>query len=508
MEDLTMKKIFRLFPAALAVIVFASCADKMGSDINVSESDVPVQEGNLVQMTFSASMGEDVDSKTSLVSSTGDVLWEATDAITVFSVGEESVTRTSFGEPELFENGVVARFSGLADASAETYYAVYPHSDANKYVDGTFSVTFPAEQIAVANGFASGSNVSVAVSVKDAEGTEQILQFKNVGALLAFSFNAAEDAARTKSVTFKARKSADDAETPEFWGLTGDVTVTIDENGLPIASAGNVDHVTLNAPEGGFELGKNYFIPVCPVGDCAGIQVVFTDQDDQTFVKNNDFDFQLLRSDVFNAGKVILPYDDLPRDFEITINFAAASWPLEGDGPVTDQETWSGAPYKGQGETYTYYHTYTSVIDDEEKKLPLEVIIARERGSSGDDGLYTWVANKGLSNTGQYGVILFPGIQNRYLKEVGLIGTSTSSSAFGLFEFGKGFPGNSYGAGANKEAIYRLYEDKIVAGNGTTLGAGAVSLSQPVGVRLRRANTIKSVRLVYSATSPGNAPTE
>lgn len=505
-----MKKTFRFFFAAVAAIVFASCADKMGNEINAPEGGVTVQDGNLVQMTFSASMEEDVMSKTTLESSDGSVLWEATDAITVFSVGEESVTRTSFDEPELFENGVVARFSGLADASAETYYAVYPDSEANTYDNGTFSVVFPHTHVAVANGFPSGSNVSVAV-VKDAEGTEQILQFKNVGALLAFSFNAAEDAARTKSVTFKARKSADNAETPEFWGLTGDVTVTIDENGLPIASAGNVDHVTLNAPEGGFELGKDYFIPVCPVGYCAGIQVVFTDQDDQTFVKNNDIDFQLLRSDVFNAGKVILPYDDLPRDdFTITINFAAASWPLEGDGPVKDQETWSGAPYKGQGEAYTYYHTYTSVIDGEEKKLPLEVIIARERGSSGDAGLYTWVANKGLSNPGQLGVILFPGIQNRYLKEVGLIGTGTtnSSSAFGLFEFGKGFPGNSYGAGANKESIYRLYEDKIVAGNGTTLGAGAVSLSQPVGVRLRRPNTITSVRLVYSATSPGNAPTE
>jgi len=502
-----MKKTFRLFSAAVAAIVFASCADKMGNEINAPESDATVQDGNLVQMTFSASMAEDIDSKTTY--SGRKVYWEASDAITVFSVGENNVTKTSFSEPELFDNGVVARFSGLADASSETYYAVYPHSEANTYDNGTFSVVFPHTHVAVASGFPSGSNVSVAVSEKDAEATGQNLQFKNVGALLAFSFNTAEDAARTKSVTFKARKSADDAETPEFWGLTGDVTVTIDENGLPIASAGNVDHVTLNAPEGGFELGKDYFIPVCPVGDCAGMQVVFTDQDDQTFVKNNNVDFQLLRSYMFNVGKVILPYDDLPRDdFEIIINFAAASWPLEGDGPVTDQETWSGTPYKGQGEAYTYYHTYTSVIDDEEKKLPLEVIIARERGSSGDDGLYTWVANKGLSNSGQYGVILFPGIQNRYLKEVGLVGTSTNGSAFGLFEFGKGFPGSSYGAGANKESIYRLYEDKIVAGNGTTLGAGAVSLSQPVGVRLRRTNTIKSVRLVYSATSPGNAPTE
>ena len=499
MEGMTMKKIFRLFPAALAVVAFASCADKMDNEVNA-----PVQDDNLVQMTFSASMGEDVDSKTTY--SGRKVYWEASDAITVFSVGE-TVTRTSFADPVLFENNAVAQFSGPADASAATYYAVYPHSEANKYVEGALSVTFPAEQTAVANGFASGSNVSVAVSVKGAEVAEQNLQFKNVGALLAFSFNTAEDAANTKSVTFKARKSADDAETPEFWGLTGNVTLTIDENGLPVASAGDVDHVTVVAPVGGFVHGKDYFIPVSPVGDCTGMVVTFTNKDDETFVKNNDVDFQLLRSYLFNVGKILYPYDDLPKgDFEININFAGNSWPFEGDGPVQDQVTWSGTP--GKGDSYTYYHTYSSVIDGKEKQLPLEFIIARNRASSGTEGLYKWTANNGLYNPDIYGVIVCPGIPNRYLKEVGLVGTSSNASAFAVFAIGKTFPSSSYGAGAGKETIYYLYEDKIVAANGTTLGNGTVSLSQPVGVRLRRANTIKSLRLVYSSTSPGNAPAE
>ena len=301
-----MKKTFRLFSAAVAAIVFASCADTIGNDINAPETDASVQDGNLVQMTFSASMAEDIDSKTTY--SARKVYWEASDAITVFSVGD-NVTTTSLSEPELLENGAVARFSGVADASAETYYAVYPHSESNTYDNGTFSVVFPHTHVAVANGFPSGSNVSVAVSVKDAEATGQNLQFMNVGALLAFSFNTAEDAANTKSVTFKARKSADDAETPEFWGLTGEVTVVIDENGLPVASPGSVDHVTVVAPDGGFVHGKGYYIPVCPVGDCTGMVVTFTNQNDETFIKNNNVDFQLLRSYMFNAGKVLYPYE-------------------------------------------------------------------------------------------------------------------------------------------------------------------------------------------------------
>ena len=214
-----MKKTFRLFSAAVAAIVFASCADTIGNDINAPETDASVQDGNLVQMTFSASMAEDVDSKTTY--SARKVYWEASDAITVFSVGE-NVTKTPFSDPELLENGAVARFSGVADASAETYYAVYPHSEANTYDNGTFSVVFPHTHVAVANGFPSGSNISVAVSEKDAEATGQALQFKNVGALLAFSFADLETAWNTASVAFKAKKNDS-----EYWGLAGATTFTL-----------------------------------------------------------------------------------------------------------------------------------------------------------------------------------------------------------------------------------------------------------------------------------------
>ena len=337
MEGMTMKKIFRLFPAALAVAAFASCADKMDNEVNA-----PVQDDNLVQMTFSASMEEDVDSKTTY--SGRKVYWEASDAITVFSVGE-TVTRTSFADPVLLENNAVAQFSGVADASAATYYAVYPHSDANTFDKGTFSVTFPAEQTAVANGFASGSNVSVAVSVKDAEVAEQNLQFKNVGALLAFSFGDLETALNTASVTFKAKKSD-----TEYWGLAGATTLTFDENNLPVAAEGDVQAVVVNAPKDGFKTGVNYFVPVIPVGACTGMELVYTDLNGDKYTKNNDLDFELLRSYMFNVGHLPNPYPEIemPADFDITLDFESGNWPFREPCKYISSS----------GETYTYVYEF------------------------------------------------------------------------------------------------------------------------------------------------------
>ena len=337
-----MKKTFRLFSAAVAAIVFASCADTIGNDINAPETDASVQDGNLVQMTFSASMAEDVDSKTTY--SARKVYWEASDAITVFSVGE-NVTKTPFSDPELLENGAVARFSGVADASAETYYAVYPHSEANTYDNGTFSVVFPHTHVAVANGFPSGSNISVAVSEKDAEATGQNLQFMNVGALLAFSFADLETAWNTASVAFKAKKSD-----TEYWRLAGATTLTLDENDLPVAAEGDVQAVVVNAPDGGFKTGVTYYIPVIPVGACTGMELVYTDLNGVTYTKKNDVGFELLRSYMFNVGKLPKPYNvDFLDEFTVSLDFTNG-WPfVEPCLAVANQST---------NDTYTYKYTY------------------------------------------------------------------------------------------------------------------------------------------------------
>ena len=504
-----MKKTFRLFSAAVAAIVFASCADTIGNDINAPETDASVQDGNLVQMTFSASMAEDIDSKTTY--SARKVYWEASDAITVFSVGE-NVTKTPFSEPELLENGAVARFSGVADASAETYYAVYPHSESNTYDNGTFSVVFPHTHVAVANGFPSGSNVSVAVSVKDAEATGQNLQFMNVGALLAFSFNTAEDAANTKSVTFKARKSADDAETPEFWGLTGEVTVVIDENGLPVASPGSVDHVTVVAPDGGFVHGKGYYIPVCPVGDCTGMVVTFTNQNNETFVKNNNVDFQLLRSYMFNAGKVLYPYDTLPKNFTITWNFVDKQWPFNEDCQYVSSS--------GEYDTYSYPYEYNG----ENMSAEWQIRMGYKPYELTDTGLKHTTENSFI--------VALPAVEGRYLTNITVsLASDSKNSRPALQDRWGNHSDGQYCLLARKylkkgtSCTIDLYNDVILFSGEFMASTTSTSKSadqyefktseranfvpaagKSYYLKLRDLGIISQITLTYSSTSLGNIP--
>ena len=393
----TMKRFFRFFYSAMAVVLFSACADSLSHD------EVSAPTDGLVRMSFSATMGDVVESKTTY--SSKNVYWEETDEIAVISVGG-SVEKTPFEVAELLDNGSKARFEGLADASAETYYAVYPASLTGDYADGKISVNFPSEQTAVADGFASGSNVSVAVSVKDAEVTEQSLLFKNAGALMLFKFDTAEDAANTKSVTFKARKSDEDAETPVFWGLTGEVSVSI-ENGIPHASEGSVDHVTVKAPVDGFKTGVAYFVPVCPVGTCTGMRVEFTDQNDIVYVKNNNLDFELVRNCLFNVGAIKRPYDDLPDEIRIDLNFL-------GSGKWSFNETCATAQAQQDnnyaGDTYTYNYTYEA--NGVQKQKPLKFIIKGNNNTAYSNSTYYFLPGAANSR------MTLPAISGRYIRAV------------------------------------------------------------------------------------------
>ena len=77
------------------------------------------------------------------------------------------------------------KFTGVAYLDADSYYAVYPHSADNSCTaDGELLVTIPFEQMAVADGFASGANVSVAAWKNCDLSLENDVIFKNVCPLI------------------------------------------------------------------------------------------------------------------------------------------------------------------------------------------------------------------------------------------------------------------------------------------------------------------------------------
>lgn len=290
-----MKKTGNLLLLLLAALV--SCEQP---DINDGVVDDPVEdqvdepqtdsETDLVEVVFTASYG--VHTRTTFADDA--VLWESSDRISLLS-GKDFSTLTQLETTSMSSDRTTATFEGLGAGDSEEFIAIYPADEGYVYDGGTISVSIPSVQVAVADGFESGSNVSVAAVGKDAE----ILQFKNVSALLSFRFRTAEDASFVRSITFKAMKSDS-----EFAGLSGKVRVTLDKDNLPVASEGEAGHVTVTAPEGGFKTGCAYYVPVCPVGDCTGMQIMFTDKDGYEYVMYNEEDCRLLRNRILDITEL------------------------------------------------------------------------------------------------------------------------------------------------------------------------------------------------------------
>ena len=454
-----MKTMNRMFWAIAAAVVAVACA-KEAEPSHVQESD------GLVPMTFSASAEGEIQTKTTY--SGRKVYWEAEDEISVFSIGTQ-VVKTGFKATSVSEDGTLASFSGVAAPGAENYVAVYPHQEANAFdlATQTLTVNIPTDQVGVGNGFASGANVSVALSIAAgtaAEGEEEpaqeeSLKFRNVGAMFCFKFETADDAAATKSVTFKAKKS----ET-EFWGLTGTASVTYDaQTGLPVATEGSVDHVTLVAPEGGFKSGPVYYLPVYPVGACTGMEITFTDVNEKTWVKNNDLAAELKRNCLLNIGSVPDVYDTLPEEITISLDFLndANVNPLGTFPKMADQSN-SGTDFN-----YTYSYEY------EGEAMTKDFVFAMYKGAG---YAYTYLGGKTENAPTKYlyivksgnACIKLPAVPGRYLKKISCSHTGTTYSR--NFRLQEGYPsaGHYYSASAAPAAATAIGTAEINIPTGTT----------------------------------------
>ena len=321
-----MKKIYRYFFAAIAIASAASCAEQMEDNSALGTQNAPA---DFAQMTISASLGE----VTKTTYDNQRVLWEGTESITVFSKGSED-TPTEFAMNWCSEDNTKASFTGLADLNAESYYAVYPHSATNACTaEGVLTVEIPAQQTAVAGGFASGANVSVAAFARD----DESVIFNNVCSLLSFGFETDADAVLTKSVTVKVKKNA-----TEYFGIAGNVSVNYNPEGALVVSEGTKDSIVLTAPTGGFAKGVTYYVLVAPVGQIAEMELTYTHTDGTTTCtrKNSNIIAALSRSTLVPLETIPVAYDNLPQeDFEVTIDFTGA-WPLlPACKAIADQST-------------------------------------------------------------------------------------------------------------------------------------------------------------------------
>ena len=257
-------KIMKFFVLAAAAVAAISCA----KELSPIENENPTPEVELVPMTFTASHDAGDDAETKVAYENGATVWKVGDMIKVIA---SDGTATDFKAVEVTNGGKTATFEGLSVENANEYYAVYPASaykgtpeyvtDAN---GGKLVVHVPEVQQAVAGTF----HESAILCVANTKGN--VFQFKHSCAFLKFNLANPEG---VKTV----RLAVNGSDNVAGIGYVG-VNAT-DMNPKYASSDSNMskfDMITLNAPEGGFVAGENYYIAMransCPNGITAYIE--------------------------------------------------------------------------------------------------------------------------------------------------------------------------------------------------------------------------------------------
>ena len=160
-------------------ILLAACA---GEEV---PSRMQADDPQLIPMTFTARV--DDGTKTTLGEDYS-IRWSQSDQVTLFaSTGNAG---TTFNVASTESDGLVATFTGLSpETSNGYYYALSPASSEARLVatGGSLSASLPTNQTGVENSYDPAANLSIARVNADAEDSNDILHFKNVGALLSFT---------------------------------------------------------------------------------------------------------------------------------------------------------------------------------------------------------------------------------------------------------------------------------------------------------------------------------
>ena len=508
-----MNRLYRYILAVAAIAAAASCAENIAPENPAADTEVLPE--NFELMEFATSVDDpmpnpesqpaaSVASRTTYASRK--VYWEEADKISVFSIGETETVKTEFGVKTLSDDRLTASFEGFADAQASAFCAVYPHHADNAYDNGTLTVNIPSEQTAVAEGFDSGANVSVAYS---ANNEERSFKFKNATSLLCIKFTDENDAANTQSITFKAKKSES-----EYWGLSGQAQLTLGAENVPVVSEGDEQQVTLLAPADGFVKDAIYYVPVYPVGECTGFVVTFTDLNGDDYTKTKNAPGSLDRNWLFNFGSIPAPYDTLPKEFTVEFDFSNSSWPFSGECNYVSSK----------GETYAYTYTY----EFNGKSMSAEWNLKMGYKS------YK-LTDTGLSNTEANSFIMqLPAVKNRYMTRiVVLLASDSQNTRPALQTKWDNVADGSYCLLASRylkkgtECVVDFYSDIIVfngkfmsSTTSTSLSAESYSfktsdrpnftpaLGKQYYLKLRDKGVISKITLTYSVNAPGEAPAE
>ena len=247
-----------IIAAAVCLAALASC-----------QKQEIVESPSLAKVDVELTASSDLNSTKTVMTEYNNHWWSVSDKISLFYKvdGTSTVRHSVFTSKNLIPSAT-ARFAGTLSLPAEdtdlktvSAIAVYPTAAEGASSDGTsVTVTVPAVQTAVEGTFMEGAYPVVAQT----SDLTAALSFKAVCGGVKVSFQTPG----ITSFTFDGKDSK----------IAGTASVTFDTDGNPVATTDKsaVSVITVNAPTGGFEVGKWYYMTALPATLAGGYTITLS----------------------------------------------------------------------------------------------------------------------------------------------------------------------------------------------------------------------------------------
>lgn len=292
---------------AACLVAFASCQKQ-------EVAEAPSQVEVAVELTASAA----ADATKTVMTEYNAHWWSVSDKISLFYTVEGKTGHSVFTSKNYIP-AASAKFAGSLSLPAEdtdlttvSALAVYPATTADASDGTSVNVTVPSVQTAVEGSFMEGAYPVVA---KTSDLTAA-LSFKAVCGGVKVSFQTPG----ITSFTFDAKEAK----------IAGTASVKIGEDGTPVATLGEgaVSKITVNAPAGGFEVGKWYYMTALPATLAGGYTITLSNG--KSFGSTSSI---AIKRSVFG----VLDSKDAPGTYaDIKANLKPISWWDENKGTTMD----------------------------------------------------------------------------------------------------------------------------------------------------------------------------
>lgn len=304
---------------AACLVAFASCQKQ-------EVAEAPSQVEVAVELTASAA----ADATKTVMTEYNAHWWSVSDKISLFYTVEGKTGHSVFTSKNLIP-AASAKFAGSLSLPAEdtdlttvSALAVYPATTADASDGTSVNVTVPSVQTAVEGSFMEGAYPVVA---KTSDLTAA-LSFKAVCGGVKVSFQTPG----ITSFTFDAKEAK----------IAGTASVKIGEDGTPVATLGKdaVSKITVNAPAGGFEVGKWYYMTAFPATLTSGYTVTLSNG--KSFGSTSSISIKRSVFGVLDSKDAPDTYADLKANWK-----SIAEWESEKDY-ITDLQPAEGTGDKSE----------------------------------------------------------------------------------------------------------------------------------------------------------------